>query len=273
MAPRRLKAVLFDFDDTLIDWSDVCRSWYEIEGPGLARVHAYIRGKANQPVPSVKFLIDVYQERTMQAWREARKSLIAPHMPNILFNTMRELGIDCDQLDRDAVIRAYDWKMVPGTVVFPDVLPMLRALRSAGVKLGIVTNSSQPMALRDAELIGHGLIEYFPDCRLAAADTGYLKPHRRMFEAALAQIGTAPQETVFIGDNPSADIAGALAVGMRAVQRIIQRSFDGGVRVAKPSTQRVFPGWENSSQASLHSLAELPAILDDWYPDWRNGSA
>ncbi len=273
MTPCQLKGVLFDFDDTLIDWSGVELSWHELEAPRLIRVYEYVCRRTDHKGSTVSDLINLYQERTIQAWSEARQSLIAPHMPNILFGALRALGIDGDGLDRDAVMRVYDWKVIPGTVVFPDVLPMLEALRAAGIKLGIVTNASQPMAMRDAELAGHGLIEYFPDCRLAAADTGYLKPHRLMFEAALAQIDTTPSETVFIGDNPRADIAGATAVGMRAVQRITRRVFDGGVRAVEPNTQRVFPGWENMSlQASLHSLDELPAILDSWYPDWRNGS-
>ena len=114
---------------------------------------------------------------------------------------------------------------------------------------------------------------YFPDCRLAAADTGYLKPHPRIFQAALAQLGTAADETVFIGDNPNADIAGALAVGMRAVLRITHRVFDSGIRAVKQNAEHAANGGETDLQARLHSLEELPAILDKWYPDWRNGSA
>ncbi len=271
--PPQLRGLLFDFDDTLIDWSGVGHGWYDLEAPRLLRVHKHIRDRSPGTPVGADRLIKLYNERTRQAWSEARESLRAPHMPNILFDALQELGIDCEGLDRDAVLRAYDWNVVPGTVVFPDVPPMLDALRSAGVKLGIVTNASQPMALRDAELVGHGLIEYFPDCRLAAADTGYLKPHRRMFETALAQLGAAPQETVFIGDNPRADIAGALGVGMRAVLRITQRVFHGGARAVERDTPSVSAADESDRQASLHSLDELPAILDRWYPEWRNGRA
>lgn len=269
----QLRAALFDLDDTLIDWSGVEMGWRELEAPRLIRVHAYVCAEHNSRVAAAASLIDLYQERTMEAWAQARESLIAPHMPNILFAVMRELGIDCDRLDRDAVMRVYDWNVVPGTAVFPDVFPMLEALRAAGIKLGIVTNASQPMALRDAELAGHGLIAHFPDCRLSAADSGYLKPHPRIFQAALARLGTAPTQTVFIGDNPSADIAGALAAGMRAVQRLIPRRFDGGLRAVKRDAQPGRNDQENSAKASLHSLDELPAILDRWYPGWRDGVA
>ena len=253
---RQLKAVLFDFDDTLIDWSGVRLSWREIDAPRINRVLAYVNGNQQTSSDDRDRLLDLYLQRTREAWAEARESLRAPNMPRILFATLREFGIDSDLLDKEAVIRAYNWNVAPGAVVFPDVLPMLETLRSANIKLGIVTNASQPMAMRDAELVEHGLIDYFPHCRLSAADSGYLKPHKRMFETALERIGTAADETVFIGDNPIADIAGAHAVGMQAVRRLTSRHRSA-----------------SDSHPCLRSLHELPAILDDWYPDWRNGSA
>lgn len=173
--------------------------------------------------------------------------------------TLKRLGVATDSLDVDEVLRAYDWNVVPGTVVFPDVPPMLDVLRQAGIRLGIVTNASQPMAMRDAELKAHGLINYFPDCRLSAADAGYLKPDRRIFTCALERLGTTPKETVFIGDNPDADIAGALSVGMKAVLRVSEHAAENGA----------FAGY----QPRLHSFEQLPGILDQWYPGWRNGNA
>ena len=136
---------------------------------------------------------------------------------------------------------------------------MLDKLRAAGLKLGIVTNASQPMAMRDAELAAHGIIGYFPDCRLSAADAGYLKPHPQIFKSALERLGTAPEETVFVGDNPVADIEGAHGVGIRAVRRMTSREIMNG-NLTQP-------------HPTLHSFAELPAILDEWYPGWQNGGA
>ena len=255
MAPQ-LKAVLFDFDDTLIDWSGVRLSWREIDAPRIFRLLAYVNGQQRASSVDLDSLLDLYLQRTREAWAEARASLRAPNMPRILFATLREFGINSDRLDKEAVIRAYNWDVAPGTVVFPDVFPILDTLSNTGLKLGIVTNASQPMAMRDAELVEHGLIDYFPDCRLSAADSGYLKPHKRMFETALERIGTAADETVFIGDNPIADIAGAQAVGMRAVRRLTARHRS-----------------VSDSHPCLRSLHELPAILDEWFPDWRDGSA
>ena len=257
--PARLRGVLFDLDDTLIDWSRVTLGWREIEAPRIQRVHAHVHRGETSARFDADSLVELYRQRTRAAWDVARMNLRAPHQPRILMSVLDELGVDCSDLSRDEVMRVYDWDAVPGTVVFPDVPPMLETLRAQGIKTGIVTNASQPMAQRDAELATHGLLDYFPDCRLAAADSGYLKPHPRIFEAALAMMGTSADETLFIGDNPVADIGGAEAVGMRAVRRLTDRA--------------IFNGDLAPAAGSLRSFDELPAILDDWYPGWRDGVA
>ncbi len=272
---RQLQAVLFDLDDTLIDWSGVRHSWRDIETPGLRRVCDYVGGSADASLDFSAFL-HCYLTRTRQAWSDSRSTQVAPHMPQILLDVLAEQGIARDQLDKDAIIAVYGWDAVAGTVVFPDVPPALEALRAQGIKLGIVTNASQPMAMRDAELRSHGLLQYFPDCRFAAADVGYLKPNRRIFEAALARLGSSPEQTVFVGDSPTADIEGALAVGMRAVQRLTGRgNFDAaaGRSSTRWAAGRAYKRDLLDMRRSLTSLAELPAILQAWYPGWRDGSA
>jgi putative hydrolase of the HAD superfamily len=113
------------------------------------------------------------------------------------------------------------------------------------------------MWIRDIEIGQHGLLPYFPDCRISAADVGYLKPHPTIFKAALKQLGVLPEETVFVGDNPTADIAGAQAVGLRAILRIAHR-------VPPMLSGLIIP------DAAVNTLEEMPRILDNWYPGWRS---
>ena len=123
----QLKGVLFDFDDTLVDWSGVRLSWREIEAARLARVRDYARGKTGANWLATESLLDAYWQRTRTAWAEARMTLCAPHMPNILMETLEALGVEIDRLDIAEVLRAYDWNVVPGVVVFPDVPPTLQS--------------------------------------------------------------------------------------------------------------------------------------------------
>ncbi len=253
----RLRAVLFDMDDTLLDWRPVQLSWREVEAPYLANVIGWLRRQGHSCEIQLDHLVDAFCERHHAAWVQAGKSLRAPRMPAILLETLGELGVDPRALDEAALLRAFDWRGAPGCRVFPDVPPALELLTGAGLLLGIVTNASQPMSMRDVELAQHGLLERFPHCRIAAVDTGRLKPHPQIFERALDKLGTSAAETVFVGDRWDADIAGALGVGMRAVHR-----ENSGAKL------RIEAEW-----ARLHTFVDLPAVLDEWYPDWRNGSA
>ncbi len=252
---RQLRAVLFDFDDTLIDWSGVTLGWRELEAQRLSRVLSFVNARTKHDLTDLDSLVDTYTERTRDAWSAARVNLRAPVMPDILLSTLIDMGVDEAASCLNEVLSAYNWSAVPGTVVYPDVPPALELLCSNGIRAGIVTNASLPMWMRDNELREHGLIDYFSDCRLSAADVGYLKPHARIFRYALEKMGTLAEETVFVGDNPVADVAGAQAVGMRAVRRLNPGASD------------------NRHLAKAHeivtSLAQLPSLLDNWYPDWR----
>ena len=96
----------------------------------------------------------------------------------------------------------------------PEGLPeRLQAIRSAGISLGVVSNSEGKLERLFKRL---GLLEYF-DALVDSAQVGYRKPDPRIFECALEQFGVAPSDALYAGDLPEVDIAGAQAVGMQAV--------------------------------------------------------
>lgn len=250
-----LKAILFDLDDTLIDWGEFFENWEEIEAPHVRGVHGYLTNVVGHAGLEFEAYRVEYTRRTRAAWANARTSLKAPHVGRILLETAVALGVPENLLDVKLALEHYNWQTIPGTVVFPDVIEALDLLRERGLKFGIVTNAYQPMELRDVEIDGHGLLDYFPTCRFSAADVGFLKPHPSIFERALDCLGTEPEETVFIGDNMTADIAGAQAAGMRAILRNIPRrkALLSGIVVP---------------DATIDALTELPAIFDEWFPGW-----
>jgi HAD superfamily hydrolase (TIGR01509 family) len=251
-----LKAILFDLDDTLIDWGDFFGQWDAVERMYIGGVYEYIRAQGHD-IGDLDSFRELYFERTVAAWDDARTTLIAPHLGRILVETAAIVGVPEADRDTDALLNAYGWRAVRGTAPFPDAIDSLRMLREQGLKLGLVTNAFQPMRLRDREIEEHGLLEFFPDCRISAADVGYLKPHPEIFTQALDLLEVSADEAIFIGDNPVADIAGAQAAGMRAVMRVTEK--------LKPLLSGLI-----IPDAAVNTLEELPAVLDEWYPNWRS---
>lgn len=193
-----LKAILFDLDDTLIDWGEFAEEWDTIERPRLQGVYAYL---CELGIPRGTFdqFVRAFFKHSGEAWNNARTSLVAPHLVKILIRACQDMGFAPVQIATEALYKAYDWQAVPYTRVFPDVPEALTLFRAHGLRMGIITNASQPMILRDVELAQHGLLAYFPECRFAAADLGVVKPHPDAFRPALACLGITPEEAVFVG--------------------------------------------------------------------------
>lgn len=256
MSETRLKAVLFDMDDTLIDWRYWGGDWNHVEEWHLRGVYDYLTREQRTLNGDFQAFRTYYNRLTRDAWSEARTSLKAPHIGRMLLQALAQFGFLPDEtIGLDQCLAAYGWGCVSGVNLFPDVIPFLEMLQARGIKTGIVTNASQPMTLRDNELSGYDLLRFFPETahRISAADVGYLKPHAAIFEHALKVLGTAPDETVFIGDNPVADIAGSQSAGMKAILRVLHKrqTLISGLIVP---------------DAAINGFDELPAILDEWYP-------
>jgi putative hydrolase of the HAD superfamily len=99
------------------------------------------------------------------------------------------------------------WRVDDAT---PDTL---RVLRARGLRLGVVSNFDGRL---HALLAGLGIAPLV-DAVVASVDHDAAKPDPRLFQAAARRLGVAPAETLHVGDDPEADVGGALAAGFRAM--------------------------------------------------------
>jgi putative hydrolase of the HAD superfamily len=103
------------------------------------------------------------------------------------------------------------WELHENFELYEDVIPVLEELRNAGLKLGLVTNSSRDVR----EFAQHHALGV--DATIGSLEHGKTKPHASIFAALLDLLGVAPAEAAMVGDTVEDDIEGALALGMRAV--------------------------------------------------------
>ncbi|HEX4519508.1 MAG TPA: HAD family hydrolase [Gaiellaceae bacterium] len=95
--------------------------------------------------------------------------------------------------------------------LYDDVVSGLAAIRSHGLSIGLLSNSSRNLT----DFVGHHGLD--ADAVLTSFAHGKTKPHESIFLALLALLGVAPEEAVMVGDTIHDDIEGARAVGMRAL--------------------------------------------------------
>jgi HAD superfamily hydrolase (TIGR01509 family) len=113
----------------------------------------------------------------------------------------------------------YDqWSVNHHFELYDDVAPVLTELSESGLIVGAISNSHRSLDAFCEHFSLRGLITV----SVSSAEHGYMKPHRSIFDAALAKAGVLPGEALMVGDSIKHDIEGALAIGMRAV--LLRRS-------------------------------------------------
>jgi putative hydrolase of the HAD superfamily len=117
--------------------------------------------------------------------------------------------------------------------VCADALPTLAALREAGLKTAIVSNSpwGSPATLWREEIERLGLRSRV-DADVFCGDVGWRKPARPIFDAVLGKLGLAADRCLFVGDDPRWDLAGPRALGMRAL--LLDRAGDPAIAGESP---------------------------------------
>ena len=212
-----LDTVIFDFDDTLIDWSGCKTTWPELTITHLNPVVDYLMGEGYE-LPEKTAVHKQYYETLMAAWDNARKTGIAVSVGSIFKHCLDLWNVPIDMLAMvmDVYARAGGVGVVDGVQLYDETIPVLDYLKANGYKIGLVTNSMSTMKMRDVELREYGIIDYF-DARVTSGDVGYIKPDPRIYNHIMGLLDTDKDHAIFVGDRPSADILGANRVGMASV--------------------------------------------------------
>lgn len=94
---------------------------------------------------------------------------------------------------------------------FPDVVNALAEIKSAGLRLVILSNG-------DPDMLAHGVpysgTEHLWNRVISVAEANSFKPHRDTYVTAAALVGLEPRQVLFVA-NHVFDCVGAKAAGMR----------------------------------------------------------
>jgi putative hydrolase of the HAD superfamily len=198
----RLRGVLLDLDDTLLDHASAVRNALRLWLPELGVT----------PTAEHLTLWNEVQEPHLRAWRERRISFDEQRRRRLRdFLPAIQVPYGVDQLDEifGGYLRAYE----SSYRAFPDVPEALAAIAGAGLQIAVLTNGNAKQQRRKLAAIGLTGIGpvYTPD------DLGVAKPDRAAFRSACERWGLAPEEVLSVGDNHEFDVLGARAAGLRAV--------------------------------------------------------
>ena len=247
MRDGKIKAVIFDLDDTLIDWSGLSISYLELMGRGYKGMYGYLSEQGFKIPPMDEFM-RIGEACVREEWTEKKKTYAGANFGDALKATLKACGIDPSEVDLLALMKSYNWKTAPGVEPYPDTHSVLTHLKTNGYKIGLITNAFQPMWMRDPELETYDLLKYF-DARITSGDTRFMKPHPAIYWRMLGLLDLMPEDCIFVGDRPAHDVQGAHNVGMI------------GIMIDPPHLDRGFEG--ASPDYVINSLSELLPILEE----------
>jgi HAD superfamily hydrolase (TIGR01662 family) len=103
------------------------------------------------------------------------------------------------------------WERHENFELYDDTLPVLGALRAAGLKIGLVSNSSRDVLA----FARHHALDV--DAGISSFQHGKTKPHASIFRAVLDLLDVSADEAAMVGDQLADDVEGARALGMHAI--------------------------------------------------------
>lgn len=128
----------------------------------------------------------------------------------------------------------------------PDAVAVLTAVRERGLRVGLISDCSAELPRYFAELPIAALV----DVAVFSFVTGHTKPAPDNYLACCEGLGVDPSECLYVGDGGSNELAGARAVGMRAVHLAVAEEADGLVYGKHAE-------WDGETVTSLAGILEL----------------
>jgi|YNPNPStandDraft_1061719.scaffolds.fasta_scaffold38847_3 putative hydrolase of the HAD superfamily len=245
-----IQVVLFDLGGTLLHYEQPPEySFDRLNALGL-RAMFEVAARAGVKVRDPELAIRAVARMAAAMEARARRARYANSAETIIRDGLEAVGIRLPPEVWEAGMAAY-YNTISSVVKPVDGNPrqVLACLAAQGRAMGLVSNTFWSPALHDADLERFGLLEYLP-VRIYSCVAGIVKPHPNIYRQALDALDVAPPEAVFVGDKLDVDVAGPQKVGMRAVL------------VASPYRAEEDP--EIVPDARIQSLAELPALLEEW---------
>lgn len=174
------KAVLFDWDGTLVDTAE-------------ASYRCYVR---------------MFEELGIRFDRETYARTYSPNW----YLTFRALGVPEERWGH-ADERWLAHFASEEVALIDGARELLQSLVARGLTTGIVTSGGRERVSRELE--AHGLASYLHEC-VYGSDVTQKKPHPEALELCLQRLRVRADEAVYVGDSPE-DVAMARAAGVFSI--------------------------------------------------------
>ena len=185
--------VLFDLDETVLDRTNSLVSFVNWQVDGMLRGQV-----ADRDVFVNRFLV---LDNAGKVWKD-----------QVYRQLIEEFSIEHWSIDD--LLQSYVLSFCAFCVPRPGIKTALEYLKKRDIPMAIVTNGKSPFQERNSR----SLSEYvFFDSIFVSESIGIRKPDKAIFHLACKSLGADVNASIFVGDNPIADVEGAKKAGMKTI--------------------------------------------------------
>ena len=194
MPTNQIKGVIFDLDNTLLDFMKMKE--FAVKSAIKGMIEAGLLIDEEQ---SYSEIIGIYEKF---GWENQQ-----------VFDVFIEKQIGhVDNKFLAAGIVAYRRAREANLMAYPNVNKTLMALAKSGIKLGVVSDAPSREAWMRIYYLN---LYHFFDVVITFDDTGERKPSSKPFQVCLDSLSLEPNQTLMVGDWPDRDVVGAKQIGMK----------------------------------------------------------
>jgi HAD superfamily hydrolase (TIGR01509 family) len=200
-----MKLVIFDLDDTLVDFETTRKTAYARMGELLDR----------EGIDSAAFL-DACAKVDRPLFMQFEQGLITrEEYRNRRFSDPFGLIGLAPRVELSRRLNRLFMDVVNDTpVLYPDVRPVLQALRDQGLSTAILTNGPSDGQRRKLKATG---LDQCVDHVAIGEETGFSKPLEQAFHGVVDRFGLPRAHALMVGDHPELDYEGARRAGLQAL--------------------------------------------------------
>lgn len=199
-----IKAIIFDFDDTIEDWT-ISRK----------KFHEDFKNHVQKEFGVEKELFyDTYKKIEDDLIRN-RNGVKKFDRAMWFRKTFRKLKIKYTKRQIDDLLKFYWDGSFDAEKLFPGANDLICSLEGK-YKLAILTDSDGGRNIKLRRIKKFSIAKKF-DLITTGEDVGASKPDPRCFRYVLRKLKVKPQESIMVGDNPRKDLLGAKTIGIRTV--------------------------------------------------------
>lgn len=252
MSDKKVKAVLFDLGDTLLNFGRVKAT--RLFTAGSRASYDFLKN-LGLPVGHFKYHLFLNLIRLrLHRW--------AGNIMGRDFDTLallKKLGTK-----RGFTLDEQQWRQLAWlwyeplskiAQVEPDIKQTLTALTKLSLKLGIVSNTCVNACSLERHLKELDILDFFT-VRVYSYEFPFRKPDTRIFRIAADRIGELPENILFVGDRINKDTKPALKAGMRAA-----------LKAAYTNDRKKVPdgAWK------INHISELPTLIEKINAEIKSG--